>query len=153
MCSRGTAHETMLDSSLSNLAINASNFEIAGVRPNHNLVGLGGGINAQFRDRIDWFLNYNIDLGDRSTNQNATVAWTQVLDQSNANSRANGCIVLHFQKELDKMKMFGVSSCYRYFAWPSWAANAPRFHHQGKWPWLTWMKLPACWGRTSRFCS
>ena len=65
------SQETIVDSNLSNLSINGSNFLVSGVRANRNIVGLGGGINAQFRDRVDWFLNYNIDLGDRGTNQNA----------------------------------------------------------------------------------
>ena len=65
------SQETIVNSNLSNLSINGSNFIVSGVQPNRNIVGLGGGINAQFRDRIDWFANYNIDLGDRGTNQNA----------------------------------------------------------------------------------
>ena len=60
-----------MDSNITNLALNGSNFRVAGALPNRNLVGLGGGINAQFRQNIDWFMNYSIDLGDRGTNQNA----------------------------------------------------------------------------------
>ncbi len=65
------SQEVIMDSHLANLSINGSNFVVAGVRPNRNIVGLGGGLNAQFRQNIDWFMNYNIDLGDRGTNQNA----------------------------------------------------------------------------------
>lgn len=63
--------ETIMDSNESSLSINNSNFLVSGVRPNRSIVGLGGGINAQFGDRMDWFLSYNVDLGDRGTNQNA----------------------------------------------------------------------------------
>ena len=66
------SQETIVDSNLSNLSINGSNFLVSGVRANRSIVGLGGGINTQFRDRVDGFLNYNIDLGDRGTNQNAS---------------------------------------------------------------------------------
>ncbi len=65
------SHETFMDSNETILSINNSNFVVAGVRPNRSIVGLGSGINAHFRDRMDWFLNYNVDLGDRGTNQNA----------------------------------------------------------------------------------
>ena len=64
------SQETIMDSNITNLAINGSNFRVAGALPNRNIVGLGGGINAQFRQNIDWFMNYSIDLGDRGTNQN-----------------------------------------------------------------------------------
>lgn len=65
------SRETIMDSNITNLALNGSNFRVAGALPNRNMVGLGGGINAQFRQNIDWFMNYSIDLGDRGTNQNA----------------------------------------------------------------------------------
>lgn len=65
------SHETIVNSNLSNLSINGTNFLVSGVRPNRSIVGLGGGMNVQFRDRMDCFLNYNVDLGDRGTNQNA----------------------------------------------------------------------------------
>ena len=66
------SHETIMNSNVSNLSINGSNFTVAGVRPNRSIVGLGGGVNAQVRQNVDWFMNYSIDLGDRGTNQNAT---------------------------------------------------------------------------------
>ncbi|MFO0939578.1 MAG: autotransporter-associated beta strand repeat-containing protein [Pirellulales bacterium] len=65
------SQETITNSNLSTLSINGSNFIVAGVQPNRNIVGLGGGINAQLRQNIDWYANYNIDLGDRGNNQNA----------------------------------------------------------------------------------
>lgn len=64
------SRETNADSNVTNLSINGSNFVVAGVQPNRNIVGLGGGINSQFRQNMDWYLSYNIDLGDRGTNQN-----------------------------------------------------------------------------------
>lgn len=64
------SRETIANSNLTNISINGSNFAIAGVAPNRNIVSLGGGINAQFRQNVDWYMNYNIDLGDRGTNQN-----------------------------------------------------------------------------------
>ncbi len=65
------SHETIMDSNLTSLSINGSSFTVAGVQPNRSMIGLGGGINAQLRQNIDWYANYNIDLGDRCTNQNA----------------------------------------------------------------------------------
>ena len=65
------SRETIDNSNLTNLSINGSNFIVAGVQPSQNIVGLGGGINSQFRQSLDWYLSYNIDLGDRGTNQNA----------------------------------------------------------------------------------
>ena len=65
------SQEMIMDSNITNLSINGSNFAVAGVRPNRNIVGLGGGINAQIRQNLDWYLSYSIDLGDRGTNQNA----------------------------------------------------------------------------------
>ncbi len=64
------SRETIVDSNISNFSINGSNFTVAGIRPNRDIVGLGGGVNAKFRQNMDWFMNYNIDLGDRGTNQN-----------------------------------------------------------------------------------
>ncbi len=65
------SQETIMNSNITNLSLNGSNFTVAGVRPNRNIVGLGGGINAQLRQNIDWFTSYSIDLGDRGTTQNA----------------------------------------------------------------------------------
>jgi outer membrane autotransporter protein len=66
------SHETITDSNITNLSINGSDFTVAGIQPNRNIFGLGGGINSQFSQNIDWYLSYNVDLGDRGTNQNAT---------------------------------------------------------------------------------
>ncbi len=66
------SRETIENSHIRNLSINGSNFTVAGVQPSHNIVGLGGGINSQFRRNMDWYLGYNVDLADRATNQNAS---------------------------------------------------------------------------------
>ncbi len=65
------SQETIMNSNITNLSLNGTDFTVAGVRPNRNIVGLGGGINAQLRQNIDWFTSYSIDLGDRGTTQNA----------------------------------------------------------------------------------
>jgi fibronectin-binding autotransporter adhesin len=66
------SHETNTDSNLSHFSLNDTNFTVAGVRPSRSIVSLGGGINAQFQQNMDWYVGYNVDLGDRGTNQNAT---------------------------------------------------------------------------------
>jgi fibronectin-binding autotransporter adhesin len=66
------SHETNTDSNLSRFSLNDTNFTVAGVRPSRSIVSLGGGINAQFQQNMDWYVGYNLDLGDRGTNQNAT---------------------------------------------------------------------------------
>ncbi len=66
------SYEAISHSNLSSIDINGSAFNVAGVRPNQHLVGLGAGFNGQWSPRLDYFANYRTDLGDRGTSQSVS---------------------------------------------------------------------------------
>jgi len=65
-------YEAISNSNLSNIDTNGSAFQVASIRPNQQLAGLGGGFDGQWSPTLDYFSNYRIDFGDRGTSQSVS---------------------------------------------------------------------------------